>query len=71
MTHARGQVCRLCVARAEEISALKHIIAQQDERLLRMSRQRQEHNEQMERQLARLNESMAMLRRELEAGRTI
>lgn len=72
MTHAtRGPVCRLCLARAEEISALKHIIAQQDERLLRMAQQRKEFHEQMESALARLLESQQMLIRQLEAGRKL
>jgi len=72
MSHAiRGPVCRLCLARAEEISALKHIIAQQDERLLLMAQRRKEFHDQMEAALARLTASQQMLIRELEAGRKI
>lgn len=57
--------CPDCNTHIAEVNRLRAIIADQDQRILRMHRQRAEFNEQMEHQLAVLTDRMASLKREL------
>lgn len=57
--------CPECRRHIDEVNRLRSIIADQDQRIIRMQRQRAEFNEQMEHQLAVLTDRMASLKREL------
>lgn len=61
--------CPDCGAHIAEVNRLRAIIADQDQRIVRMLRTRAAFNQQMEDHLDRLRESQDLLARELQAGR--
>jgi len=59
--------CPDCRTHIAEVNRLRAIIAEQDQRIIRIHQQRAAFNDEMTRQLERLADSQALLARELNA----